>query len=126
MKFFEPMRVPTATAQERGVDWRRRRFYDKPEWAAAKDTWTAHMERHRPDAPAERGVIFSVVFCFPLDGHADGEPHVGKPDTDNLVKGLKDVLTRLGYWKDDRQVFSEHVTKIHSRVEGVEIEITEI
>ena len=49
-----------------------------------------------------------------------------KPDTDNLQKGLKDAMTKLGWWKDDCQVFSEHVTKIYSRVPGIRIDIEEV
>ncbi len=30
--------------------------------------------------------------------------HTSKPDTDNLAKQLKDAMTRLGFWGDDRQV----------------------
>ena len=30
-----------------------------------------------------------------------------KPDTDNLIKLLKDVLTDLSFWRDDAQVASE-------------------
>ena len=30
--------------------------------------------------------------------------HTSKPDTDNLCKQLKDAMTRLGFWADDRQV----------------------
>lgn len=30
--------------------------------------------------------------------------HTSKPDTDNLAKQLKDAMTRMGFWADDRQV----------------------
>ena len=30
--------------------------------------------------------------------------HTHKPDLDNLAKQLKDAMTRLQYWYDDRQV----------------------
>jgi Holliday junction resolvase RusA-like endonuclease len=33
------------------------------------------------------------------------------PDTDNLQKGLKDCMTKVGFWKDDAQVAVEHVSK---------------
>ena len=33
-----------------------------------------------------------------------GEPHTKKPDLDNLAKQIKDAMTRLQFWHDDRQV----------------------
>lgn len=27
-----------------------------------------------------------------------------KPDLDNAIKNIKDVLTEMGFWEDDRQV----------------------
>lgn len=39
------------------------------------------------------------------------EPHVGKPDTDNLVKAVKDALEGIVY-KNDSQVWDEHSVKV--------------
>lgn len=37
--------------------------------------------------------------------------HINKPDTDNLVKGLKDAITSV-VWADDCAACSEHVHKV--------------
>jgi Holliday junction resolvase RusA-like endonuclease len=37
--------------------------------------------------------------------------HTQKPDTDNLVKAVKDCLSTLRMWKDDSQVWRENVSK---------------
>ena len=34
-----------------------------------------------------------------------------RPDTDNLIKGLKDCLTKCGFWVDDSQVCIEILIK---------------
>jgi Holliday junction resolvase RusA-like endonuclease len=34
-----------------------------------------------------------------------------RPDTDNLIKALKDTMTDLGFWDDDSQVADERVRK---------------
>jgi Holliday junction resolvase RusA-like endonuclease len=47
---------------------------------------------------------------------------VTKPDLDNVVKTLKDSLSRL-IWRDDSQVVSLHATKFYSDNPRVEIEI---
>jgi Holliday junction resolvase RusA-like endonuclease len=102
------------------------RFHPSRAWADAESLLRAHLEPHRPAKPIEGGVMLDVTWCFPKGGHADGAPYLARPDTDNLDKGLKDVMTELGWWKDDAQVFSEHVTKVYGRVPGIRIDIEEV
>jgi Holliday junction resolvase RusA-like endonuclease len=40
--------------------------------------------------------------------------HTSKPDTDNLLKGLKDAITKSGYIFDDAQICHETSLKIYS------------
>lgn len=49
--------------------------------------------------------------------------HYTRPDTDNLQKLLKDVLTGLGFWKDDALVAVEHVDKRWADRPGIYIKI---
>ena len=128
--FFMAMeRVPTATKQERkwfvGDDGEMH-SYPSPAWAEAESKLRAHLEPHRPNRPIEGPAVLDVTWCFPAKGRADGMPNVAKPDTDNLQKGLKDVMTQLGWWKDDAQVFSEHATKVYGRIPGIRIDIEEV
>lgn len=128
--FFMAMIPPTATKQEAqvtiGKDGKPH-WYPSPQWAKAEDVLRANLERFRPDEPiTEGGVVLSVEWCFPQDGHADGEPYLKKPDTDNLDKGLKDVMTDLGWWDDDARVFGESIVKLHSRIPGIRIDIEEV
>lgn len=46
--------------------------------------------------------------------------------TDNLQKLLKDVMTDLGFWKDDALVVSEHVEKFWAKVPGIYVCMDEI
>lgn len=130
--FFAACEPPTATQQEKGIRIVRGRdgkkvpkTYPKPAWEAARSYIEARLAPFAPDAPIASGVPveLSVTWCFSSKDGADGEPHVGKPDTDNLDKGLKDIMTALGWWADDAQVFSEHVVKVWSRVPGIRIDI---
>lgn len=124
--FFMAMVPPTATKQEAKVKvvGGKPRWFPSQAWADAESELRAHLERFRPDEPITSGaVMLSVEWCFPAAGHADGEPYIKKPDTDNLEKGLKDVMTELGWWDDDKRVFSEHATKLHSRIPGIRIDI---
>lgn len=45
-------------------------------------------------------------------GHKHGEWRTTKPDTDNLDKMLKDIMTHLGFWTDDARVVWEDIKKI--------------
>ena len=39
------------------------------------------------------------------------EWHIKKPDTDNLLKCIKDAITRSGFWQDDSQACYEIIKK---------------
>ena len=126
--FFMAFEPPTATQQEKKIRVRNGKPFTYPDerWERARDALWAQLEPHRPQTPTTRAVVLDVTWCFPKGGHADGAPHTDKPDTDNLQKGLKDVMTKLGWWEDDCQVFSERATKIHSRIPGIRIDIEEV
>ena len=126
--FFMAMDPPTATQQEKKIGVRNGKPFTYPDerWEKARDSLKAHLERHRPEEPMRGPVLLDVTWCFPKGEHADGEPHTDKPDTDNLEKGLKDIMTELGWWEDDCQVFDSHTTKIHSRVTGIRIDMEEL
>ncbi len=135
MHFFAPMeRVPTATKQMRKFrkvkDKKTGEYviksYPHPRWVSAKDAIQAAIEAHKPDEPLEGALELSVTWCFPKQGYPDGTPRIVPPDTDNLDKGLKDIMTDMGWWEDDAQVAVEHIAKIHSRVTGIRIDIERI
>lgn len=128
IKFFMPMIPPTVTAQEHRVGRKTKGgkvlFYDSPELADARDKLTAHLARHKPEKPLEGAVTLAVSWYFPITGkHHNGEWKTSKPDTDNLVKLLKDCMTKVGFWHDDAQVCYELVTKVYSDVPGIGIAV---
>lgn len=70
----------------------------------------------RLDEFFESPIKLSVEFNFTLPKYKQRKntkehiKHTVKPDLDNLVKGVKDVLTKLEVYKDDAQVV-ELITK---------------
>ena len=52
------------------------------------------------------------------------EKHITKPDTDNLLKFIKDCLNKH-VWKDDSQVYDVHGVKVYSNHPRTEIIVTE-
>lgn len=66
-------------------------------------------------------------WCYTATGnHKNGEYKITKPDTDNMIKLLKDVMTGLGYWTDDAQVASEITEKFWSEQPGIYVRIEQL
>ena len=87
----------------------------------------AHLGQHVPDQKYTGAVRLVTKWGFPITGkHQDGEYKTTKPDTDNLQKLLKDVMTDLGYWTDDALVASEIIEKFYSKIPGIYIAIEEL
>lgn len=75
-------------------------------------------------------VKLKTIWCFPEGDdieQKDGMPKTTKPDTDNLIKQLKDVMANRGWFnKGDQQVADEQTIKIHSKTTGIYVDISEI
>lgn len=132
-EFFLPMIPPTKTHQEKQVKIifvdgePKPQFYEPPELKAARAKLQAHLGRHVPAKKYSTAVQLVVKWCFPIKGkHKNGEYKATKPDTDNLQKLLKDVMTDLGFWVDDALVASEVVEKFWADVPGIYIAIRDI
>ena len=95
------------------------------------DHWRAKLQaylgQHVPEKKYTSAVRLITKWCFPITGkHRDGEYKTTRPDTDNLQKLLKDVMTDLGYWTDDALVASEIIEKFWAKIPGVYICIEEV
>lgn len=129
IEFFMPMeKVPTATHQEKQVHVVNGRpvFYEPPEVKAARQMLKVRLGLHVPEEPFCCGVRLIVKWCFPRGRHKHGTYKTTRPDTDNLQKLLKDVMTKVGYWKDDSLVASEIIEKFWSDIPGIWIRIEEL
>lgn len=111
---------PTATAQEKGFNTKTKRVYTKAPAREARAKLRAHLAKYAPDEPMTGPLELHAIWRFPVTGkHHSGEAKITKPDTDNLQKMLKDVMTDLGFWKDDAQIYYETVTKMYSSDPGI-------
>lgn len=125
-EFFMPMIPPTCTQQEHQVRVVKGKpqFYEPTELKAARSKLEAHLAGHVPEEKYTDAVRLMTKWCFPISGkHQDGEYKTTKPDTDNLQKMLKDVMTKLKYWTDDALVASEITEKFWAKVPGIYIVI---
>lgn len=129
IEFFMPMIPPTVTHQEKRITAKNNKpiVYEDERLKDARQKLTAHLSQHRISQPLVGAVRLMVKWCFPIAAkHKHGEYKTTKPDTDNLQKLLKDVMTKLGFWKDDALVCSEIVEKFYSDVPGIYIRLEEI
>lgn len=127
-EFFMPMIPPTVTGQMRKVTVRNGQpvFYDPPEVANAKEKLIGALYKHCPMGPYREGVRLIVKWLFPKGRHRDGEYRITRPDTDNLQKILKDMMTLAGFWEDDALVCSEVVEKFWADKPGIYVKIEKI
>lgn len=95
--------------------------------------WQRHIRTqailHRPNIMPTGPVFLNVIFFMPRPKyHKPGVNyvHTKRPDLDNLIKNVKDALTKSMY-KDDSQVVEEHLRKIFAKegsMPGVLIDVT--
>jgi Holliday junction resolvase RusA-like endonuclease len=119
-------KVPTQTHQEKKVRVvnGKPQFYEPAELKTVRQKLQAHLAGHVPSEKYTTAVRLVTKWCFLIKGkHVDGEYRTSKPDTDNLQKMLKDVMTYLGYWTDDALVASEIIEKFWAEVPGIFISI---
>lgn len=120
-EFFVAIIPPTVTHQEKQVAVVKGKpvFYEPPELIDARQKFTAHLAKHVPDKKFNGPVRLITKWCYPRGKHKDGEYKTTKPDTDNMIKLLKDVMTQLGFWKDDAIVSSEITEKFWAEIPGI-------
>ena len=125
-EFFLPIVPPTVTHQEKKIGVRNGKpyTYEPEELKDARGKLSAHLGSRVPKEPYTAGVRLVVKWCFPKSAnHQDGEYRTTKPDTDNLQKLLKDVMTELHFWTDDALVASEIIEKFWANRPGIYIRI---
>ena len=101
-------------------------MYEPAELKAARAKTGGTLSSTHSESSGAAAVRLVVKWCFPVtEGHEAGDYMTVKPDTDNLQKLLKDVMTKLSYWKDDAQVASEISEKFYAQFPGIFIQITD-
>jgi len=106
--------------------------------AKDKTGWTEllHIEarRYRPPTPLLGPVAVIATFRFPRpkkhfrsNGSLRGDAptyHLSRPDADNCVKKIFDVLTLEGYWRDDSQVCRMEIEKRYADEPGAAVRVS--
>lgn len=129
---------PTFTAQHKGFYYDKARdrpvFYDRPEMAAAKETWRNALLSLRAQfaTPVAGAVRLTVALEWPWPKsmpkwrRRHASPKVSAPDLDNILKGLLDVMTAMEFWTDDSQVAEIHAAKRYAERGAVRLKVVEL
>jgi len=128
IEFFHSCVIPKTTAQQRRQN--KKGGYKGVSLKKATAFWQAVMELYAPEKPLTGGIVLEVFFYFP---HTNASrkagtmaPKLTRPDTDNLIKLVKDAMTKTGYWNDDSQVYLETIGKYHVIDPGVFVKVREM
>lgn len=123
---------PSVTAQQKGVRvvHGKPMFYTKPEVLEARAELAYHLKQYVPEKPLEGALSLRVSWIFlTKDKKKNDSFKSTRPDLDNLNKLLQDVMTDLGFFKDDAQIAKLHCRKLlRTNIElcGLSIRIKEL
>ncbi len=119
---FLPMIPPTATQQEKKINFKTKHVYPDAKAADARAKLRAYLAEYIPDKPLPGPIHMTVIWGFlATRRHRNGDLHTSKPDLDNLQKALQDVMTELGFFTDDCQISYLQISKIYTFHPGVSI-----
>lgn len=111
LDFYIPGEPERTTAQE-GHRWTRGHYYTDPKIKAVRQGLIEELKPNAPEEPIMGPVHLRIDFFFGTsDVKKQGCWKVTRPDTDNMIKLMKDCMTEAGFWKDDSQVCMEVVSK---------------
>jgi len=134
MKITLNIPPPKGTAQQQKIATRGKFIskYDPPNVKEMKRIFTRELTPHKPEKPIEGALCMEVLFAYPYR-KADANKAQGRelwkntqPDCDNLVKGLNDIMERLGYFSNDGQIASLSIEKVWSAEPRIEINLEEM
>lgn len=106
------MTPPTVTHQEKRVTVKNGKpiFFEDANLKNARMLFMAQLSRFRPAEPMKGAVELLTKWCY-IGKVIEPKYKTTKPDTDNMIKLLKDCMTRSNFWADDAQVACEITEK---------------
>lgn len=126
----------TITAQQKGVSFKRRRFFTKDEVKAEAARIYVQAHNQRTKGPPLAGPLeVTVWLIYPLtkalakkhaERLADDSfllPHPVRPDVDNLSKLLLDTFTKARIWEDDGQICDLNLRKRYGTLPRIVVEV---
>lgn len=118
--------LPRTTAQEKGETIKYKRIrtqkgvklvpyifhFRKPEVESMRTLFAYKLKPFRPKTPSILPIKIEFFIYFDVKESSKwGKYKPTKPDNSNFIKEIEDVMTQLGFWKDDAQIVDLHVIK---------------
>ena len=134
IRFYLPIVPPKATSQTKRLVMigGKPRFFAKKEHQSAENDLMLLCAPHAPTSPLSGPLMLAVRFVFPFRKSETKQriamgliPNDARPDCDNLVKLVGDVLTKLRFYNDDGQICDLRVSKFWGERVGISVEISE-
>lgn len=128
-EFRLELNPPTTTHQQKKVSVVRGRpqFYEPANVKAARKSYMEALKPYIPLRPYEGPIKLVTTYYFKTKTHKGNTWKITKPDTDNIVKLLKDCMTASGFWSDDALVCVDVISKKWTRGDGfIDIVIEEL
>lgn len=129
LEFFMAITPPTTTSQMKRIRIRNGKptFYDSRKMKAARNEFHAHLLQFQPGTPIEGAIRLITKWCYPTSKQHPGPKYkITRPDTDNMIKMLKDEMTKAGFWLDDAQVASEITEKFWADPPGIYVRVEQL
>lgn len=118
---------PARVTHQSGTRYANNRTYKTKTLKNWESRLREEMAPYAPKEPLNGAIRLKATFAYRAAKKSDiGKWKLTRPDTDNSVKTLKDVMTKLGFWIDDSQVAFEICKKIWTDDPGITIEIEEL
>lgn len=102
--------------------------YRKSNVQSLRNQLILKMKKYRPEQPSDKPIKLEVYLYFNIKSPKKlwGKYKTTKPDCDNYVKEIKDVMTLLKFWKDDNQVVDLRVVKYFAEKGTIFIRMEEL
>lgn len=125
--------LPRTTAQQKGevILYKNGRpfihHYRKEKVENLRQQLLWMLKSYAPSVPSDGPVKLTILICFDIkDKKLWGKYKTTRPDGDNWVKTLKDVMTDTGFWNDDAQVVDERVIRTYAEKGSVRIQVEDL
>ena len=130
IEFFISMKkIPTVTHQQKKVRVVRGKpqFYEPDELKETRAMFMELLVPYAPKEPMDGPLRLTTKWLFPkIKGTTNGQYKHTKPDTDNLVKLLKDCMERTGFYVNDSRVASEVIEKFWADTVGIYVRVEKL
>ena len=118
---------PARVTHQSGTRYAKHRTYKTKNLRDWEERLKAALEESKPKKPISGPVQLKVMWGFKARKKKDLFTYkITRPDTDNMQKTLKDVMTEMKYWIDDAQVVYETCKKLWVDEPGIVIKIEEL